>query len=246
MTVVTTKNEIEENLKLFEDYLCEGADDEQIFCSELIRKGSCFIAYQIGSELRFAPSRYIGYAKNTIHSHEKREKDGKETNPAITKLLGKLVQNESLERKYIEYCNSLGVLPYNKKRKFWLLAIEGLDFKSNERTDEGFPEGKIVERKHIARERSSALISQAKEQFKIKHKRLFCEACNFNFEEVYGERGLNYIEAHHTIPVSEMQPSQKTKISDIAMVCSNCHRILHRSRPWLTIAQIKKLIGNET
>jgi hypothetical protein len=246
MPIVTTKNEIEENLKLFEDYLCEGTDDEQFFCSELIRKGSCFIAYKIGNELRFAPSRYIGYSKNTIQSHEERVKDGKETNPAISKLLGKLVLDDNLEAKYIEYCNSLGALPYNKKRKFWLFTIEGLDFKNNERTDEGFPEGKIVERKHTARERNAVLISKAKEKFKSKNKRLFCEVCNFDFHKAYGERGLNYIEAHHTIPVSEMLPSQKTKISDMAMVCSNCHKILHRSRPWLTISQLKQLINNET
>ncbi|WP_409440461.1 MULTISPECIES: HNH endonuclease [Pseudomonas] len=89
-------------------------------------------------------------------------------------------------------------------------------------------------------------MSQAKEHFKRKNKRLFCEACNFDFEKAYGQRGFNFIEAHHTIPVSEMLPAQKTKISDIAMVCSNCHRILHRSRPWLTIAQLKNLISNET
>lgn len=246
MPTVTTKNEIEENLKLFEDYLCEGTDDEQLFCSELIRKGSCFIAYKIGDELRFAPSRYIGYSKNTMQLHEQREKDGKETNPAITKLLGKLAQDDNLDTKYIEYCKSFRAMPYNKKRKFWLLDIEGLDFKNNERTDEGFPEGKIVERKHTARERNSALIAQAKEQFKNKNSRLFCEACNFDFEKAYGARGLNFIEAHHITPVSEMLPSQKTKISDIAMVCSNCHKILHRSRPWLTISQLKNLISNET
>jgi hypothetical protein len=58
MTVVTSITEIEENLQLFEDYLCEGTDEEQLFCSELIRKGSCFIAYETENELRFSPSRY--------------------------------------------------------------------------------------------------------------------------------------------------------------------------------------------
>lgn len=246
MTVVTAQNEIEDNLRLFEEYLCEGTPEEQLYCSDLIRKGSCFIAYKIGNELRFAPSRYIGYANNSIESHIEDAGDGRDTNPAISKLLGKLTEDSELEVQYLEYCRSLGTTPHNKKRKFWALAIEGSDFKSNETSSEGFPEGKIVERRHIARERNSALIAQAKEQFKRENKRLFCEACNFDFEKVYGQRGLNYIEAHHTIPVSEMLPSQKTKISDIAMVCSNCHRILHRSRPWLTIAQLKKLINNET
>ncbi|MGK9419379.1 HNH endonuclease [Pseudomonas cedrina] len=242
MTVVTSITEIEENLQLFEDYLCEGTDEEQLFCSELIRKGSCFIAYEIENELRFSPSRYIGYSKNTIHSHIQREKDGKETNPAITKVLGKLTQSDNLEKKYLKYCSDLGVSPFNKKRKFWSLSLEGTDFTNNKISDEGFPEGKIVERKHTARERNAALVKSAKDAYKKSNKRLSCEACNFDFEKVYGERGSDYIEAHHIVPVSEMESSQKTKITDIAMVCSNCHRILHRSRPWLTVGQLKALI----
>ncbi|WP_339456405.1 HNH endonuclease [Pseudomonas sp. EA_65y_Pfl1_P120] len=246
MTVVTSIIEIEENLQLFEDYLCEGTDEEQLFCSELIRKGSCFIAYEIESELRFCPSRYIGYSKNTVRSHIQRESDGKETNPAITKVLGKLTQSDKLEQMYIKYCSDLGLSPFNKKRKFWSLSLKGTDFISNQITDEGFPEGKIVERKHAARERNAALVKSAKEAYKKLNKRLFCQACDFDFEKVYGERGSDYIEAHHIVPVSDMVASQKTKITDIAMVCSNCHRILHRSRPWLTVDQLKELIAQKT
>jgi 5-methylcytosine-specific restriction protein A len=245
MTVVTSIADIEENLQLFEDYLCEGSDEEQLFCSELIRKGSCFIAYETDNEHRFSPSRYIGYKQNTIHAHIQRKKDGKETNPAITKVLGQLTQNDRLEKKYLKYCSDLGVSPFNKKRKFWSLSIEGADFPNNKISQEGFPEGKLVERKHTARERNAALVKLAKEAYKKSNKRLTCEACNFDFEKVYGKRGSDYIEAHHIVPVSEMQASQKTKITDIAMVCSNCHRILHRSRPWLTVTQLKVLINKK-
>ena len=129
--------------------------------------------------------------------------------------------------------------------QFWNLKKK-TDFTKNKISDEGFPEGKIVERKHIARERNSALVKSAKDAYKKSNKRLSCEACNFDFEKVYGEWGSDYIEAHHIVPVSEMKSSQKTKITDIAMVCSNCHRILHRSRPWLTVGQLKALITKKT
>ncbi|WP_222931720.1 hypothetical protein [Pseudomonas sp. WS 5013] len=168
MVVVTAQYEIIENLRLFEKYLCEGTDNEQLYCSNLIRKGKCLIAYKVGQELRFAPSSYIGYTNNSIQSHGEDAGDGRDTTPAISKLLGKLVENSNLDQKYIEYCESLGSTPYNKKRKFWTLDLEESDFKSNETSSEGFPEGKIVERRHLARERNSALISQAKEHFKRK------------------------------------------------------------------------------
>jgi len=47
--------------------------------------------------------------------------------------------------------------------------------------------------------------------------------------------GRGFIQAHHTIPVSELRKESKTKVRDIALVCSNCHRMLHRRRPWLRI-----------
>ncbi|GAE32694.1 hnh endonuclease [Halalkalibacter hemicellulosilyticusJCM 9152] len=58
--------------------------------------------------------------------------------------------------------------------------------------------------------------------------RLFCEICNFDFYKKYGELGGDFIEGHHTIPVSELEEGHKTNVKDIVLVCSNCHRMLHR------------------
>lgn len=103
-----------------------------------------------------------------------------------------------------------------------------------------FPEGREVERRHKARERNQALIKRAKDKFKQKHGRLYCQICQFDFKK-YGEIGIGFIEAHHTgQPISSGKI--KTKIKDIAMVCSNCHKMLHRKRPWLKMKELKKLI----
>ncbi|MBK8396266.1 MAG: HNH endonuclease [Leptospiraceae bacterium] len=81
----------------------------------------------------------------------------------------------------------------------------------------------------------------AKENYKKQNKNLECQVCGFSFT-VYGEVGKDYIEAHHTIPVSQMTGKSKTKIEDIALVCSNCHKMLHRKRPWLKMSEIKSLL----
>lgn len=107
--------------------------------------------------------------------------------------------------------------------------------------DDGFPEGRIVLKKHLTRERNHVVIKQAKENFIKKHGRLFCEVCGFDFEEHYGDIGEGYIEGHHTKPVSEMADNEKTKVEDIALVCANCHRMLHRKRPWLSMNRLKNL-----
>nr|WP_309143178.1 HNH endonuclease [Bacillus atrophaeus] len=71
----------------------------------------------------------------------------------------------------------------------------------------------------------------------------FVRYAHLIFFEQYGEIGGDFIEGHHTIPVSELEEGQKTKIDDIALVCSNCHKMLHRRRPWLTKEELKKLIN---
>ena len=43
-----------------------------------------------------------------------------------------------------------------------------------------------------------------------------------------GDLGKGYIEAHHTRPVAKLVTGERTKVSDLALVCANCHRMLHR------------------
>ena len=240
MSVIRNTSDLKENIELFEKYLCEGSEEEQIFCQELIKKGLCFVAYKIGKELSFAPSRYIGYQANTLEDHEERDKDGKETNSAINKILGSTLEPDTdLEEKYQKFCNDIGVIPDNRNRKFWKFNISGKYFSRNSEEISEFPEGRIIERTHKARERNQKLITQAKNAFIKNHDHLFCEACGFDFEKKYGSRGKGFIEGHHDVPVCEMKANQKTCIGDISMVCANCHRILHRTRPWLSVKELK-------
>ena len=109
--------------------------------------------------------------------------------------------------------------------------------------DLGFSEGKKKLRQHIYRERNPRVILLAKQKFKEQHNgKLFCEICGFDFQEKYGDIGEDFIEGHHTIPVSELNEGHITRIDDIALVCSNCHRMLHRRRPWLNKEELKSLL----
>ncbi|MCU4768280.1 HNH endonuclease [Bacillus toyonensis] len=53
------------------------------------------------------------------------------------------------------------------------------------------------------------------------------------------------MEKHHTIPVSELKEGATTKVEDIVMVCSNCHRVLHRNRPWINTEKLKCMLKNK-
>ena len=103
--------------------------------------------------------------------------------------------------------------------------------------EEEFPEGRILMRLHRERERNPGLVKKAKQAALKKHGRLFCKACNFDFHEQYGDVGEGFIECHHVLPLSVAQQS-KPKLVDIALLCSNCHRMVHRRRPWLEMDQL--------
>ena len=118
-----------------------------------------------------------------------------------------------------------------------------IDFLINEEEDLGYYEGSKELKQHYKRERNSKVIKLAKEKFVQKNKRLYCEICGFDFEKIYGYLGKDFIEGHHSIPISQMENNQKTKIQDIKMVCSNCHRMLHRKKNNLGILELKGIIN---
>lgn len=108
--------------------------------------------------------------------------------------------------------------------------------------EDEFPEGKVLFRAHRSRERHPALAKRAKEVALKKYGVLTCQACAFDFSAIYGELGNGYIECHHVVPISDLSPGAKTKVADLALLCSNCHRMVHRRRPWLSITQLKSLV----
>ena len=117
------------------------------------------------------------------------------------------------------------------------------EFKNPEEYKE-YIEGRRKLIQHVTRERNVQVIKKAKENFKSKNNRLYCEICGFDFENQYGKIGRDYIEGHHILPISQIVTEYNIiRPEEIALVCSNCHRILHRKKPWLTVEELKKLIN---
>lgn len=102
-------------------------------------------------------------------------------------------------------------------------------------------EGRLLTALHWRRERSRKLTERKKQKVLREHGRLACDVCGFDFAKTYGERGEGFIECHHTKPVSE-STGQKTRLSDLALVCANCHRMIHARRPWLNIEKLRALL----
>jgi hypothetical protein len=71
-----------------------------------------------------------------------------------------------------------------------------------------------------------------------------CVACGFDFGQVYGEWGEGYIEVHHLIPLAEADEDHEVNpATDLAPVCANCHRMIHRRRKeTLSVERLRELI----
>ena len=77
----------------------------------------------------------------------------------------------------------------------------------------------------------------------LAHNGYKCIVCSFDFEEVYGEIGKNYIHVHHIIPISEIgKEYELNPVTDLVPVCPNCHAMIHITRPALSIKQIKQIL----
>lgn len=109
-----------------------------------------------------------------------------------------------------------------------------------------FPEGRILTRLHRVKERSRKVVKAKKEKVMAKAGILACEVCSFDFAKVYGLLGEGFIECHHKTPLSKLKASSRTKINDLALVFSNCHRMLHRTRPWMTTDELKGELSNDS
>jgi 5-methylcytosine-specific restriction protein A len=71
-----------------------------------------------------------------------------------------------------------------------------------------------------------------------------CFSCGLNFGEVYGERGVGYIEVHHREPVSLMaEPRALDPKLDLVPLCANCHRMVHRSWPPMSPEGLSQLVS---
>lgn len=72
---------------------------------------------------------------------------------------------------------------------------------------------------------------------------IICSVCEFNFEETYGKVGAGFIHVHHVKPLGELgEEYELDPARDLMPVCPNCHAMLHRKSPALSISELKKCI----
>lgn len=88
---------------------------------------------------------------------------------------------------------------------------------------------------HLRRERSKLLAAQCKLRDNY-----HCRVCGLSFEQIYGKLGHGFAEAHHRVPLGKLRDNVRTNPRDLATVCANCHRMLHRmSGEWDDVPKLR-------
>jgi 5-methylcytosine-specific restriction endonuclease McrA len=112
-------------------------------------------------------------------------------------------------------------------------AARGLKLTSTDRAVEGI----LTETR--SRSRNAGLRTAA-----IKRAGGVCQGCGVNFLKRHGGLGKHCLVVHHKKQLKDTDQPSETKLTDLAVVCANCHMMIHANREKaLTLPQLKKKIG---
>ncbi|XHS78109.1 HNH endonuclease [Burkholderiaceae bacterium UC74_6] len=111
--------------------------------------------------------------------------------------------------------------------------------------DEEFAEGRVLTAVHLRRERNpklrGRLLSKRQEAGNLR-----CDCCDDGPKAVPPDLALAGFEAHHLTPLAESTRAS-TRLSDIALLCATCHRLIHRAmhmhKRWIGVAELKTLLA---
>lgn len=134
------------------------------------------------------------------------------------------------------------IIPEIEKEWFEFLATTKLSFNPFEENSDNlsFLEGAALQVTQTRYERNSHARNEC-----LKYHGYSCSVCEFNFEKKYGALGDKFIHVHHLTEISKIKKEYIVNpIEDLRPVCPNCHAMLHKRNPSLTIEELKQIIKN--
>jgi 5-methylcytosine-specific restriction protein A len=124
-------------------------------------------------------------------------------------------------------------------------GVTGIESTSAVKEEVEFVEGRVVTELHTRREREPKLRERVLSSRRSSNK-LFCEMCGAFSPSSNTALMEAHFEVHHIIPLSSTN-SRTTRLADLALLCANCHRLLHRAiaieKRWLSIEEGKVICG---
>ncbi len=77
----------------------------------------------------------------------------------------------------------------------------------------------------------------------IEHHGAVCAACRTNMATLYGEDLEGFIHVHHIVPLSDIAKEYRVDaVADLRPLCPNCHAVVHRFNPPLSVEQVRQRV----
>jgi 5-methylcytosine-specific restriction enzyme A len=133
--------------------------------------------------------------------------------------------------------------PNREVGRFLAQVTALIDGWSAEPEEPGIMVEKRLYRLHRKQERNHAAALLAKQ-----HHGFRCQACAFEFRETYGPLGDGFIEAHHLRPLASLKEGTSgvyDVAKDFAVLCSNCHRMIHRTQDPSDLRGFRALLAQQ-
>jgi len=92
---------------------------------------------------------------------------------------------------------------------------------------------------HLRRERDPAIAQAKREAAQAADGRLQCEACGFATQVTFPGLGGEVCEIHHRLPLASASEAVDTHLEDLAVLCANCHRAIHRTNPLMSVEDFR-------
>lgn len=107
-------------------------------------------------------------------------------------------------------------------------------------------EGRLLTRIHVYKERDKGFAARAKKFYRNKNgAKLLCECCGMDPVALYGPNGERCMEAHHKVPIEELQPDSITRVEEMTIVCASCHRVIHSQKPCFPVEELAAALRTE-
>ncbi len=152
------------------------------------------------------------------------QRNPNDAHPVASKVKARLLDSEPWAVK--EYNFETGEWLLVRCRKPFTPAFSPPDIELS--FFEGTRRAKFVLHRRREGEMRRAKIAEAL----AKDGKLVCEVpkCKFDFRDRYGPLGEGYAQVHHLIPLKKAPPKgRKIFLKDLAIVCANCHAMIHRN-----------------
>lgn len=79
----------------------------------------------------------------------------------------------------------------------------------------------------------------------IEHHGAICAACRTNMAALYGDEFEGFIHVHHIVPLSDIAKEyQVDAVADLRPLCPNCHAVVHRFNPPLSVEQVRQRLAH--